>query len=74
MGESWFMRTLSWMFDFCLILTCRGNESISDCCVSTVSLELQTTISKITKTKENKSALATIQKMLKRVNPAEEHM
>ena len=68
------MHALGWMSGFHQIVTRRGNESISDCCVSTVFNELQTAISKTTKTKENKAALVSIQKALKRMNPSEEHM
>lgn len=72
--EGWLMRVLGWMSDFYGMVTCRGKESISDCCVSSVITEIQTAISKTSKTKENKAALASIQKAFRRMNPSEEHM
>lgn len=51
-----------------------GNESISENCVSNALTDIQTAVSKLPKTKENKAILASVQKSLKRIDPNPIHM
>ena len=52
----------------------RGNECVSESCVSNAFAEIQTAVSKISKTKENKAILASVQKALKRMDSSSIHV
>ena len=52
----------------------RGNESISESCVSNAFAEIQTAVGKISKTKENKAILSAVQKALKHMDSNSIHM
>lgn len=52
----------------------RGNESISESCVSNTFAEIQTAVGKISKTKENKAMLAAVQKALKHMDSNSIHV